>query len=221
MSNQKGFSVIAIILIVIGILIAGVGGYWYYQKPKIQVEEKPVEEKPVVTPESELWPVKTKLVNGFVNLKETKCKNNIYVVSVYQDPEGTVTVGLDGKFNNLIVSNEAAQLIFVTEGLPIEEPTEGIEENVKLCFTSISLPEMDSIVFDAESQAILALFQISPGMSDLEGVKNQIKAIKQESCFQDVLQFMKSNLPIMYLDEINQKEEFLNLTVQCAEQIRQ
>ena len=132
--------------------------------------------------------------------------NGLRVISLWDKSKGA-PVSADGNFV-VVISDSNPQKLWVKDA----------KMNTRAL--AIVIPEnSDNVVFDAKSTALALLFQDSASLRNSAEVENiSIMAMNKKS-FQDLVFFLKDNLPARDLEELMNNEECIKLLENCNKEI--
>lgn len=138
--------------------------------------------------------------SGFVILDEISSQN----VSVFTSPSKGGFMSDNGSFTINVSSKEIQVVVLVGE-------------NYNLFAGAISLPEDDTeLIIGAESTAVMSLWNKS--VVTQKDAEQELLLIKGLSCYGDVLDFFKTELPNKDLNSIITTKEYLLLTSDCKKE---
>ena len=142
---------------------------------------------------------------GEVNTTDIGGKG-LRVISLWDKSKG-VLVSADGNFV-VVISDSRLQKIWVKD------------DRMNTRALAIVIPKKsDNIVFDAKSTALALLFQDPTFFRNSAEAENiSIMAMNKKS-FQDLLSFLKNNLPARNLEELMNNAECIKLLENCNKEI--
>ncbi len=142
---------------------------------------------------------------GAVNVSDIG-GNGLYVYSLWDKSKGS-PVGSDGSFVTVISDSRPQKLSVMDD----KKMTRAL---------AIVLPEdSERIAFDAKSTAMAILFRDPASFGNSAEAKTLSRAMADNKSFQDLVIFLKKNLPSLALEELTSNTECAALLEKCSDEI--
>jgi hypothetical protein len=132
--------------------------------------------------------------------------NGLRVISLWDKSKGA-PVSADGNFV-AVISDSNPQKLWVKD------------DKMNTRALAIVIPEnSDNVFFDAKSTALALLFQDADSFRNSAEVENISLMAMHKKSFQDLVSFLKHNLPARDLEELMNNEECVKLLENCSKEI--
>jgi hypothetical protein len=132
--------------------------------------------------------------------------NGLRVISLWDKAKGA-PVSADGNFV-VVISDSNSQKLWVKD------------DKMNTRALAIVIPKnSDNLVFDAKSTALALLFQDADSFRNSAEVEDISLMAMNKKSFQDMVSFLKHNLPARNLEELMNNEECAKLLEKCNKEI--
>jgi hypothetical protein len=145
---------------------------------------------------------------GIVNTTEIGGQGQ-YVFSMWNSGRKAL-IGSDGSFSVSILSNARPQKLLVRDA---EEKTRAL--------AFVLSQNSKKIIFDAASTAMMILFNDPGVIKNVQEMEYYSRIANQKKSFQDFVSFLKKNLPLKTLEDLNSDEEYVMLFEKCNQELFQ
>lgn len=142
---------------------------------------------------------------GIVNTTDIGGRG-LRVISLWDKSKGS-PVSADGNFV-VAISDSRPQKLWVKD------------DRMNTRALAIVIPKnSDKVVFDAQSTALALLFQDPASFRNSAEAENTSILAMNKKSFQDLVFFLKNNLPTLDLEELVNNEEYIKLLEKCNKEI--
>ena len=129
------------------------------------------------------------------------------VISLWDKSKGSLVREADGNFV-VVISDSRPQKLWVKD------------DRMNTRALAIVIPKnAERIVFDAQSTALALLFQDPASFRNSTEAENIATMAMNKKSFQDLVFFLKNNLPARSLEELINNEEYIKLLEECNKEI--